>query len=136
MSSVYTEMRSALQGRLNSLSGLPDVAWENIVFKPTTGTPFVSTLVIPTKRSPAVAGANPSQRYDGIFRVDVIYPEGNGPKDADEMADSIIEHMDASIDIVTPGVTVRIDSATRGQGVVDSPWYIIPVSINFYAYKV
>lgn len=136
MSSVYQEIRNAFETNLVNVTGLPEVAWENIDFQPTTGTPFVAVQLIPISRQPAVRGLNPSQRYDILYRIDVLYPTGNGPAAAEAMADTILEAFDSTTDISGSTLTISITNSDRGQGTVDEPWYVIPLSINAYVYEV
>ena len=135
MASFYKEIRAALEKHLVTLSGLPEIAWENVPFEPTTGTPWAALRLTPTGRSPAVRGINPQQRYDGLLTIELKYPEGLGPNLADEMADSIMEHFEATTGIVDNDLLIRIETSDRGQGTEDSPWYSVPVIITWYSYK-
>ncbi|NIR87758.1 hypothetical protein GWO13_09470 [Candidatus Bathyarchaeota archaeon] len=125
---------------MSSISGLPDIAYENVSFDPTTGTSYVKCQYVPTLRRPAVRGLNPQQRYQGIFAVTVYAPEGNGPATADALANTIIESFEATTDISftnasSETINLSIDYAERQQGFVDSPWYYIPINIGWYIYK-
>jgi hypothetical protein len=136
MSSIYTEIRATMETHLSAVTGIPEVAYENVDFFPTTGTPFVSVQLFASSRRPAVRGLNPQQRYEGIFRMDVHYPAGTGPNDAETMADTILEAFEATTDLaLSGGGFVSIDYAERAQGTSDTPWYVIPISITFYTYK-
>ena len=136
MSSIHKEIRAALEVHLNSLSGVPQIAWENTTFVPTTGTPWLSLRYTPLRRFPAVRGINPQQRYEGLFSMELKYPEGSGPSAADDMADSILEHFEATSTISGSGFNITVETSDRGQGTDDSPWYSVPITINWYTYKV
>jgi hypothetical protein len=84
MANVNNDIRAALESKLANTSGLPNIAYENVSFSPTTGTGFLQTAYIPTLRRPAVRGLNPQQRYQGVFVVTAYAPEGNGPKVAND----------------------------------------------------
>lgn len=140
MASIHNDIRAALESHLSNISGLPDIAYENVSFDPTTGTSYVKCQYVPTLRRPAVRGLNPQQRYQGIFAVTVYAPEGNGPATADATANTIIEAFEATTDISftnasSETITLSIDYAERQQGFVDSPWYYIPIDIGWYIYK-
>jgi len=132
----YTAIQKALETHLASTSGLPDVAWENVSFEPTTGVPFVIPLIMFEGRTPASRGKNPQQRYEGTYRLELLYPEGEGPGNASAMADAILSQFDATTDIITPDITIRVDESYRGEGVLRNSWYAIPISIIWYTYKV
>ena len=134
MSSIYKDIRRGLEYKLSQVSGIPDIAYENINYDPTTGTSWVRPTFTPTSRRPAVRGSNPQQLYLGLFRVDCFVAEGNGPLYGDNLANSIIEDFDATTDITFNSKVVSIDYAERGEGRIDSPWYFIPINIGWYIY--
>ena len=140
MANIDSEIRAALEVHLASISGIPDIAYENVPFDPTTGTSFIKVGYIPTLRRPAVRGLNQSQRYQGIFAVTVYAAEGNGPATADSIATTIIEAFEATTDISFTNLSaqtfvVSIDYAERQQGIVDSPFYQVPINIGWYIYN-
>jgi hypothetical protein len=140
MASIYNDIRAALESHLADVSGLPSVAYENVSFEPQTGTSYLKVIYIPTERRPAVRGLNPQQRYQGVFSVISYTPEGKGPKEADDYANSIIEAFEATTDISFTNsdaetINVSIDYAERQQGFLDSPWYYVRVDIGWYIYK-
>ncbi len=135
MASIYDDIRTALEVELNGVSGLPEVAWENVSYTRTTGTPYVKPRLIPTIREPAVRGLNPQQYYQGLFRVDCCVPEGLGPSAADELADKIIDAFEATTDIANNGTIVSIRYAEREQGMPDGAFFMVPVNISWYIYS-
>lgn len=135
MASIYDDIRAALEVKLNNISGLPDVAWENLNYTPTTGTSFVKPRLVPTVREPAVRGLNPQIYYQGIFRVDCFVPEGLGPAAADDLADKIIDAFEATTDVTNGSTIVSIRYAEREQGMPDGAFFMIPVNIGWYIYN-
>lgn len=135
MASIYDDIRAALEVKLSGVSGLPDVAWENLNYTPTTGTPFVKPRLVPTVREPAVRGLNPQIYYQGIFRVDCFVPEGLGPAAADDLADKIIDAFEATTDVTNGSTIVSIRYAEREQGMPDGAFFMIPVNIGWYIYN-
>lgn len=135
MASIYDNIRAALETTLNSVDGIPSVAWENVQFKPTTGQSYIKPRFLPTRREPAVRGTNPQMYYQGVFRIDCFVPEGEGPAAGDDLADSIIEAFEATTDVSYSGTTVSIRYAEREMAEVDGPFYVIPVNIGWYIYS-
>jgi hypothetical protein len=140
MASIYDDIRAALEVKLSNVSGIPDIAYENVSYSPTTGQSFVQPRLIPVSRRPAVRGPNPQNRYDGVFRVFCYAPEGEGPAAADDLANKVIDAFDATTDIsFTNGdgdtIIVSVDYAERDNGFVDSPWYFVAVNIGWYIYS-
>jgi hypothetical protein len=140
MASIYDNIRSTLEDKLVNAVGATPIAWENIDFKPTTGTSFIKPQFIPTLRRPAVRGLLPQQRYDGLYTVFCYTPENVGPGAADDLADSIIETFEATTDIsysvdTNTTLNLSIDYAEREQGRGQPPWYYVVVNIGWYIYN-
>src|SRR5210317_217366 len=138
--SIYNNIRAALESHLSTTADLPDIAYENVSFDPTTGSSFLKVAFVPVSRRPAVRGSNPQQRYQGVFRVFCYTPEGNGPATADDIANKVMTAFEATTDIsFTNGEAetfiVSIDYAERDNGFVDSPWYYTVVNIGWYIYS-
>jgi len=140
MASIHKDIRAALETHISNTANLPDISYENVAFDPTTGTSFISVRYMPTSTKPAVRGLNPQLRYQGVFYVTVSTPEGNGPSTADDYTNKVIDAFQATTDISftnakSETIKVSIDYAERRQGLIDSPWYHVPISIGWYIYK-
>lgn len=140
MADITKDIRAALETKLSEISGLPDIAFQNVSFDPTTGTPFVKSMFMPVNRRPAVRGQNPQKLYTGNYMVTVYTPEGKGPGAAEDLAATIVEAFEATTDITytnpsTETITVSIEFAEIRQGITDTPWYYVPVVIGWYIYK-
>ena len=140
MASIHNDIRAALETHISTTANLPTIAYENVVFEPTTGTSFLRVQYLPTVTRPAVRGLNPQLRYQGVFAVTVFTPEGNGPSTADDYVNKVINAFQATTDISftnsqSQTIKVSIDYAERQQGLIDSPWYYVPINIGWYIYK-
>ena len=140
MASIHNDIRAALETHISTTANLPTIAYENVVFEPTTGTSFNRVQYLPTVTRPAVRGLNPQLRYQGVFAVTVFTPEGNGPSTADDYVNKVINAFQATTDISftnsqSQTFKVSIDYAERQQGLIDSPWYYVPINIGWYIYK-
>ena len=137
---IYDDIRAALEVELSNVSGIPEIAYENVNYTPTTNTSFVVPRMVPVSRRPAVRGINPQKRYDGIFRVSCYVAEGNGPAAADDLANLVIDAFDATTDISytnsdTEAIIVSIDYAERNEGRPVDNWYEVVVDIGWYIYS-
>lgn len=133
--SVYDDIRAAFEVKLAAISGLPDVAWENVSFNPDTSSSYVKPRMVPTVREPAVRGLNPQIYYQGYFLVECCVPEGTGPSEADALADTIIEAFEATTDISHNGTITSIRYAERDLGTQEGSHFCVPVRIGFYIYS-
>lgn len=135
MANIDKDIRAALEGQLANITDVPSIAYENVPFTPTTGESYLEVRYVPVTRRPTVRGLNPQQRYDGIFAINCYAPEGKGPAAADTLADNVMAAFEATTKLTHNNVTTSIEYAERQQGIVDSPWYFVPVNIGWYAYN-
>ena len=140
MASIHNDIRAALETHISTTANLPTIAYENVAFEPTTGTSFIRVMYLPTVTRPAVRGLNPQLRYQGVFAVTVFTPEGNGPSTADDYVNKVINAFQATTDISftnaqSETIKLSIDYAERQQGLIDSPWYYVPINIGWYTYN-
>lgn len=135
MANIQREIRSILETQLAAVNDLPQIAYENVPYSPTTGTSYIEVNFVPTSRRPAVRGLNPQQRYEGIFIINCYAPEGKGPAAAETIAENVMTAFEATTSLTTNNITVSIDYSEVRQGYLDSPWFVVPVSIGWYAYN-
>lgn len=135
MASIYPEIRATFETALAAITDLPQVAWENVTFSPTTGQPYIKCRMIPTLREPAVRGLNPQMYYQGYYLIECFVPEGLGPSAADELADKIIDAFEATTDISLGSTDILIRYAERDLGVPEGAHFMVPVRIGYQIYN-
>ena len=139
MADINRKIRAALETHLSTISGLPDIAYENVPYEPTTGQSFIRVAYMPTVRRPAVRGRNPQQEYRGLLALNVYAPEGSGPAVCEDIVEKLLEGFEATTDITyndgSDDYAVCIDYAERSIGITDAPWYLIPVNIGWFIYN-
>tara|TARA_R100000544_G_scaffold20059_2_gene9748 strand:+ start:3792 stop:4211 length:420 start_codon:yes stop_codon:yes gene_type:complete len=139
MADINRKIRAALETHLSTISGLPDIAYENVPYEPTTGQSFIRVSYMPTVRRPAVRGRNPQQEYRGLLALNVYAPEGSGPAVCEDIVEKLLEGFEATTDITyndgSDDYAVCIDYAERSIGITDAPWYLIPVNIGWFIYN-
>lgn len=135
MANIQREIRAALETQLANVASVPEIAYENVQYSPTTGVSYIEPMYLPVSRRPAVRGLNPQQRYDGVLSVNCYAPEGKGPSAAETIAENVMDAFEATTKLTHNGVTVYIDYAEVQRGLLDSPWFLVPVNIGWYAYN-
>lgn len=136
MADISADIRSILETQVTQIPQVPSVAWENVSFVPISGQSYLQVSYLPISRAPAVRGLQPTQRYDVLLSINCYAPEGSGPSVADTLAKNVIGSFEATTSLTNPNnLTVRIERAERLEGVLDSPWYFIPVNIYCYCYN-
>jgi hypothetical protein len=133
--SVYNNIRAALEVKLSDIENIPSIQFENTSFNPTTGTPFLTASLFPTSRRPSEVGSNPFNRYQGLFSISVATPENNGPKQNQDICNLILAAYPAGTQELEFGEQlVRIEYTEQLGSFRDSPWFITPINVGWYAY--
>lgn len=160
MASRYSEIRPALETYLNETADIPTIAWDNVEYSPTTGTPFIKAQFQPTSRRPSVIGTDPNNRTQGLMTLLLHYPKGTGSKTSQDTCDTLIDRFEAYTDIAYNKTTdtlltedgfdlllesgdnlllddilfVRIEYAQQESSYTESPWYVTPITVAWFAY--
>lgn len=132
--SVYTPIRAALELTLDSVSGLPPFARQNVDFDPTPDDTFIRAQFTPTQRRPSARGPDPQMQYLGLYNLLVCTPENVGAGPGLQIAELIVETLDATKSATNSGIIVRIEYAELGLSYPDPPHYCTPVTISWYSY--
>lgn len=131
---TLNDIRVILESRLAGTQGLPSVAWPNVPFTPTTGTPYVRAEFIPVSRRPSVAGPNPEQRLSGLFYITIYTPEERGAAAGMTVADTLLSRFNGSESLVTTNGIVRIEYSEVKMPLHDPPFYAIPVEVGWFSF--
>jgi len=132
--SVFLDISAALDGRLNSMVGLPPVAWENTNYEPVVGTLYLRPTNITGDTNQATLGDSGTDLTIGIYQVDVLAEAGKGKNTALVMADKIADHFKRGTDLTYNSRVVTVISVQRSVSTIDAGWYIIPVEIIYKSF--
>lgn len=130
-----TNIRAALETYLDELSGLPEIAWENVDFDPAYDSPLIQAHIQVQRERKASMGPGSLIRREGLFILSIHTPRGQGMQEADVLGDILVQHF--SEDTVTEsltvsGTTVRIRYAERRAPVEMKQWNISNVVISWF----
>ena len=134
MSTIFPNIRKLLETQLATTVGVPEIAWENVKFEPTTDTPYVKPTTILTIRRPACVGPNPQQYYQGILILECYTPNNKGPSEVDALVSLLTDRFEATSTISDGTVALQIRTAEHGQGLSDGPWHKTIISISWHTY--
>lgn len=135
--SVLNDIRVALENHLATTPApaLPAIAWPNVPFVRTEGTPFIHVEFLPVTRRPAVVGPNPEHRISGLFYMTIYTPEDRGASSGMLLADRLVTRFNGSSAIVAPNVTVRLEYSEVKSPLHEPPFFVIPVETGWFAFK-
>ena len=128
------DIESALNAQLLSL-GFTNVGWENKGFDDPT-TSWIRPTFLPGFPTGRELGNGPaSERYVGIYQVDVFAPLDGGDGVARTIASQVLAGFAKGTVLTYNGTPVGIARSYRMPGARDpeAPYYKIPVRIEYYA---
>lgn len=134
MSTVFKDIQAALDTRLNSLSGSPSIAWENMPFTPTQGTLYLRPTFLPADSIPATLSASGTDEHMGIYQIDIFVEAGKGKGEAITQADAIADHFKPVTELTYNSKTVRCIKVARASAQTVDGWYQIPIEISYLAF--
>lgn len=135
MASIFPEIRRLLETHLANVVGIPDIAWENVEFEPTTGTSFIKPTILPTIRRPSCAGPNPEQYHQGLFILECYVPNEGGPSASDDLTKLVIDSFETTTIITDGTYSLQIRRAEHSQGVTEGPWRKTIANISWFTYN-
>lgn len=130
---IYTDIRAALEQRLAAMPGLPAVTMENVGYVPVKGMPFLAPTILWAESSQAEIGTAGRNWETGIFQITGNYPSNQGPGPAATMAGLIREWFKRGTELNYNGVTVKIKKVYLGPVSVTTVGISQPLSIVFFS---
>ena len=133
--SVYGDIDKALVSHLNSMVGLPAVAWENKYYTPVNGTTYIRPTHLTGEVYQATLGANGTDGNIGIYQIDIFIKSGSGRSEAVNMADTIANHFKRGTYLTYNNRTLRTKNISRDVGTnTNDGWFKISVTISYLAF--
>ncbi len=137
MTSIYQDIRGALQTQAMTASGFPaitEVAAEGVLFTPVVGTTWACMTLMPSQdRAFSVSGG--TTQHMGLFQVDIHTPSDNGTAAAEIAADAVRAVFAVGSRIPFNNETVIVDYAERKQAMVDPNWIFCPVTVRWRCFS-
>jgi len=133
--SFFLDISAALDIRLNAMSGLPAVAWENKKFTPAVGTIYIRPTLLTGDSIPQTVGSTGRDLNIGIYQIDVFGEAGQGKNEVITMADTIADHFKHGTQMTYNGSTVEVKTVSQRQAVNNTDgWYQAIVEITYFSF--
>ncbi len=127
-----TLVRRALETALDAALSI-DVAWENVPYTPTTGTPYARAYLLAGEPDNPEMGGLITER--GFLQVSLFYPLGTGPAAAMATAEAIRTAFPRGASFTASGVVTQIERTPEiGPAMTEEDWYNLPVRCRFYSH--
>lgn len=129
---IHGQLSSRLSVWANARSPKLVIKFEGQATTPTSGTYLREWLMLATPRAAGIGVA--AQNYqDGVYQVDVV-TDAAGWGIAYGVADEISTLFNRGRHMTGTGLRVTVKSTAAGPAFREEGRYILPVSINFFAY--
>ncbi len=132
--SVFIDIETALQTKLDDIAGHPKIHWENDdSYMPTTETRFWRPTHLPIRSELATAGA--LQKHQGIYQVDVFVEPEQGLGVLLTDLDLIYEAYNTTESLSVNNTNVTITSVGRGRVEREEYWCKGFIEIYYFCYS-
>ena len=133
---TLAELRSALETRLATVTGLPALAQrakENDGFQPTPGTNWVATALRPGSRELLTMPANGGWVvHTGLYLVDLYFRvTRNGTTDADTLAEAVLAQFPPGLQLTAGAEQVRVTRSIARGGFREEGWWVVPIEVGW-----
>jgi hypothetical protein len=132
---ITNDIRGCLDNHLANTSGLPVIVPQNIEYIRQPGTSYIKSNFNVTSIRPAVRGLNPQKRYQGLYTMLICTPSDIGPGDALDYADILLDRFKPTSDLTFGSTIVSLEFSQLGNSFSDSPFYCLPVIVDWYIYN-
>ncbi len=131
MNTVY--VRRSLERALASITPSIATAWENVKYRPSTGTPYQQVnCLFARPENPTVGGG--FHRENGIFQIRLMYPSYVGSRGATERAGLIRAAFSRGTSFRTEMVDTIIQRTPEiYPGRIENGRYVLQIDIRFFA---
>jgi hypothetical protein len=126
----HADLRAAVRTRLQTLSGLPAVAWEGKDFMPTKGTPWVTETLTPVSSIVRATGLGGTIAHTVIATFTLHYPGNKGTLDIDTMTGSLLEHFRPGTGLVYGGASAIVQQSEPAPLQQEPDWLNRSVNIT------
>ena len=127
-------IETALEQRLLTMPGRPPVAWEDVTYKPTTGTAYLAVHSL--RNTPIDHAITLDSREDrGVLQITVWHPAGQGKVAATQKAEAVAAHFAAGLTLTAGAKRVLVYRSPAIASCMpdDAGWLSVPVSISWSA---
>lgn len=130
---VYTDIESALNARLDSLSSHPPIAWPNTKYKPIEGTTYLRPTLLPAESDADTL--NGGQVDKGIYQIDIFVPTEKGISVITAWMDAIKDHFPNGTILTSNTTKIYVNKIGRSLFQREENWFSGYISIYYESYN-
>lgn len=129
--SRFMEIQTALDARLESFTTDASIAWPNVQFEPSEGSPWIRPSNLPN--DPVAIGLRDDDnvRTQGFYQIDIFTPANEGPGSALSLADQIANHFRKGLQITSGNSAVKLGVPGQQPASPSGAWFRVAVLIPY-----
>jgi len=124
----YSIIQELLDTQLATVTNLPTLNIENTRVEPKTNVPYSRSTLLPIETA---ARTTHTDEFQGLYQVDLFYPQSKGYTKAAETADLVIAAFQRGLELVEGDVRVHVRMAWREVALPFQQFYNIPVMVRW-----
>lgn len=129
---AFDAIGAALDAYLGRFANLPDIAWEGVVYQPTSGRPYVAPRMGAYTRQPAGMGEGTAMLESGVYAINVNWPIGQGRAPAARMASALVDYFNRHVSMtLSTGRSLRLLGSSAAPPIEANGWLTIPVAARW-----
>lgn len=126
--STLNNIQNALNGQLNSLSGLPTIYWPNDKKEPAQGANWVAAHLLPARSE--LYTLNDGNMHTGIYQIDIYTSLKKGTSELALLADIVRDGFNRQ-SYTSSGTIVHSQSISISQAQRVESWWHCYVEVNY-----
>ena len=129
----YQNIRVLLDTQLNTVIGLPSRQSENTLVV-LDGTEWCRSSLLAAEPNALTVGPNGTDEHQGLFQVDLFYPQNGGTVDVSNVAEDVMTAFKRGSIFTDGSVKVHVRMVWQQVAYQVDTWYAVPVVIRWVAY--
>lgn len=131
--SLINNIQNALNTQLNTVVGLPTVAWPNVKYTPAQGTSYVRPTLLPARGE--LFTLNNEHMHKGIYQIDIFTQLKKGTAPLWLIADSIRDNFNAVKSVTSSSDVIHIQEINFSEARQVEGFWNCYVEINYICFN-
>jgi hypothetical protein len=127
----YADVKQQLDTAVGAVSGIPALVLENVINRPTSGTSFTRTTLLPARPNRLTVGVSGRDELFGMYQVDLYYPIGQGSTNALTAADLVVNAFPRTWSVAVNSDVLRVTQSWVEAGREVNGWYAVSVILQW-----
>lgn len=132
---IYNDIQAALDTKLNGFATTEslEVAWPNVDYVPSGA--YLTGVVVPAETQVIGLPYDDTDKYQGIYQIDVRVPKGKGTQESRTITDLVLAEFEKGSSETINTTTVRVINVWASSAFdIDAAYMSVPISVRYEAF--